>query len=261
MYENDEQPQVQNDSLNLKSASISDKFIVVLNQDADLAKSDLQIRNGKMKEKANGLLKKYDISGAVEEIYETALQGFTVKMSPGQSKKLSADREVKFIEADQVVFLSPIEANGRPAPEPIIQSTQWGVTRVGGPVNETRKTVWIIDTGIDLDHPDLNVDNAGRNRTFVGSRTTPDDENGHGTHVAGIIAAIDNSIGVVGVAAGATVVSVRVLNKQGSGTTSGVIAGVNYVAGAAEVGDVANMSLGGVFLKLSTMQLLQRQKK
>lgn len=242
---NDEQPQVQNDSLNLKSASISDKFIVVLNQDADLAKSDLQIRNGKMKEKANGLLKKYDISGAVEEIYETALQGFTVKMSPGQSKKLSADREVKFIEADQVVFLSPIEANGRPAPEPIIQSTQWGVTRVGGPVNETRKTVWIIDTGIDLDHPDLNVDNAGRNRTFVGSRTTPDDENGHGTHVAGIIAAIDNSIGVVGVAAGATVVSVRVLNKQGSGTTSGVIAGVNYVAGAAEVGDVANMSLGG----------------
>ncbi len=100
----------------------------------------------------------------------------------------------------------------------------------------------MIDTGIDFTHPDLNVD-TGRSRTYVGG--TPADENGHGTHVAGTIAAKDNTFGVVGVAPGAPVVSVRVLNRSGSGTTSGVIAGIDYVASAAASGDVANMSLGG----------------
>ena len=71
------------------------------------------------------------------------------------------------------------------------------------------------------------------------------DGNGHGTHVAGTVAAIDNEIGVVGVAAGATVVPVKVLNSRGSGSYSGVIAGVNWVAANASAGDVANMSLGG----------------
>jgi subtilisin family serine protease len=74
---------------------------------------------------------------------------------------------------------------------------------------------------------------------------TAADENGHGTHVAGTIAAINNSIGVVGVAPGAPVVAVRVLNKRGSGSNSGVIAGVDYVSQTAAPGDVANMSLGG----------------
>jgi subtilisin family serine protease len=95
-----------------------------------------------------------------------------------------------------------------------------------------------------LNHPDLTVD-VSRSRTFLGGTSTPDDQNGHGTHVAGTIAAIDNTIGVVGVAAGATVVAVRVLDRRGSGTTSGVIAGVNYVASVGVSGDVANMSLGG----------------
>ena len=72
-----------------------------------------------------------------------------------------------------------------------------------------------------------------------------DDGHGHGTHVAGTVAAIDNDKGVVGVAAGATVVAVKVLNNQGSGSYSGVIAGVDYVASEASAGDAANMSLGG----------------
>ncbi len=66
-----------------------------------------------------------------------------------------------------------------------------------------------------------------------------------GTHVAGTIAAIQNNIGVVGVAAGAPVVSVRVLDRRGSGTWSGVIAGVEHVAANCGPNDVANMSLGG----------------
>lgn len=232
------------EELNLKSASIAGKYIVVLKEDAGLAKADLQTRNAKVKEKAFGLLKKYEVAGTIEEVYETALQGFTVKMAPGQMKKMSGDLNVKYIEADQIVSLSPINANGKPSPQPAAQSIPWGITRVNGGVSGVGKTAWIIDTGIDLDHPDLTVD-VSRSETFLGGTSTPDDQNGHGTHVAGIIAARDNSIGVIGVAAGATVVAVRVLDRRGSGTTSGVIAGVNYVASVASTNDAANMSLGG----------------
>ena len=90
------------------------------------------------------------------------------------------------------------------------------------------KRAWIIDTGIDLDHPDLNVD-AASGKTFVTRTTTPNDDNGHGTHCAGIVAAIDNTVGVVGVAAGAKVVPVKVLDKRGSGAMSVIIAGVDCV--------------------------------
>lgn len=232
-------------ALSLKSASVSGKYIVVLKEDASLIDADLQARNFNVKEKALGLLKKYEVSGEVEEVYETALQGFAVKMAPGQAKKMVGDEFVKFIEADQVISLSPIELNGKPGPTPPPDQTiPWGIARVGGPGNGVGKTVWIIDTGIDLNHPDLNVDDV-RSATFLGGKSTPWDENGHGTHVAGTIAAKNDGIGVVGVAAGATVVSVRVLNRQGSGTNSGVIAGVNYVAANGQKGDVANMSLGG----------------
>lgn len=229
----------------IKSASLSVKYIVVLNNDADLLNYNFQTRNSRIKGKALGLLKKYEITSDVEEIYETALQGFTVKMTPALARKLGTDPLVKFVEADKVISLSPIVMNGKPGPSPQpAQSLPWGIERVGGPGDGTGKIAWVIDTGIDLTHPDLNVD-ASRSATFIGGKSTPWDENGHGTHVAGIIAAKNNNIGVVGVAAGATVVSVRVLNRQGSGTNSGVISGVNYVAENGVKGDVANMSLGG----------------
>lgn len=233
-----------NEETALKSVSVNAKYIVVLKSDAAIATSDFTIRSAKVKEKAQGLLKMYAITGQVEEVYETAIQGFTVKIAPGQAKKLGEDVNVKNVEADKVIALSPIELNGKPAPQPVAQSVPWGITRVNGGVSAVGKTAWIIDTGIDLDHPDLTVD-AARSKSFLGGTTTPDDQNGHGTHVAGTIAAKSNSIGVVGVAAGATVVAVRVLDRRGSGTTSGVIAGVNYVAANGVAGDVANMSLGG----------------
>lgn len=229
----------------LKSASVSGKYIVVLNNDADLLNYNFSARNSRIKGNALGLLKKYEIASDVEEIYETALQGFTVKMTPVLARKLGADPAVKFVEADKVISLSPVVVNGKPGPSPQpVQSIPWGIVRVGGSGDGTGKTAWVIDTGIDLTHPDLTVD-ASRSATFIGGKSTPWDENGHGTHVAGIIAAKNNNIGVVGVAAGATVVSVRVLNRQGSGTNSGVIAGLNYVAANGVKGDVANMSLGG----------------
>lgn len=237
----------ENDSLELKSASVAGKYIVVLKEDAQIAKADLPVRNANVKAKALGLLKKYDVTGEIEEVYETALQGFTVRLAPGQAKKMELDAEVGYIEADRMITLSPIEMNAKPGgggTTPPAESTPWGITRVGGGETYTGTSVaWIIDTGIDLDHPDLNVDVA-RSKTFVLSKSA-DDDNGHGSHVAGTVAAIDNTIGVVGVAAGAKVVAVKVLSRSGSGSTSGVVAGINYVAANAASGDVANMSLGG----------------
>ncbi|MEZ5070263.1 MAG: S8 family serine peptidase [Bacteroidales bacterium] len=84
-----------------------------------------------------------------------------------------------------------------------------------------------------------------KSATFVLRTSSADDDNGHGTHCAGIVAAIDNEIGVVGVAAGANLAAVKVLNKRGSGTMTDIIAGVDYVAANACTGDAANMSLGG----------------
>lgn len=233
-----------NEDVVLKNASVAGKYIVVLKSDAAIVRSGLSVRNEKVKEKARGLLKKYAITGQVEEVYETALQGFTVRIAPGQAKKLAQDVNVKYVEADRVISLSPIEINGKPSPQPVAQSKPWGITRVNGGVSGVGKRAWIIDSGIDLDHPDLTVDVA-KSKTFLGGTSTPDDQNGHGTHVAGTIAAKENSIGVIGVAPGATVIAVRVLDRRGSGSTSGVVAGVNYVAANGVLGDVANMSLGG----------------
>ena len=124
------------------------------------------------------------------------------------------------------------------------QETPWGIARVNGGVAGTYASAWVIDTGLDFTHPDLNVDTV-RSRSFLSRDTSPVDQNGHGTHVAGTIAAYDNAIGVIGVAPGAKVVAVRVLDRRGSGSNSGVIAGVDYVAQNGRAGDVANMSLGG----------------
>ena len=137
----------------------------------------------------------------------------------------------------------------------------WGVERMVGlkpddSVNiqdcengATCRTIWVLDTGVDQDHPDLNIDTA-RSAEFIDAfgprgKNTKDDENGHGTHVAGTAAAKNNNIQVVGVAAGATVVSVRVLDRLGFGYNDEVLAGLNHVAadGACGRGEVINMSL------------------
>lgn len=134
----------------------------------------------------------------------------------------------------------------RGIPDGTSQCTPWGITRVqGGLPAPTGKRAWIIDSGIDQDHPDLNVNQTLSKSFYPGLEGNPDDQNGHGTHVAGTIGAYDNTIGVIGVAAGAEVVAVRVFPAAGGSATSTIIAGMNYVAGLAAAGDVVNMSLGG----------------
>lgn len=187
--------------------------------------------------------------------YSNALVGFAGPLSENMVNHLKDDPRVLSVEPDRIVALakptkSPGNGKGKGgkgggggSTQPS-QSTPWGITRVNGGVTTSSAKAWIIDSGIDLDHPDLNVDVAN-SQTFLGGSSTPDDQNGHGTHVAGTIAAINNTIGVVGVAPGSTVVAVRVLNAYGSGSLSGVLAGVDYVKLNAGSNDVANMSLGG----------------
>ncbi len=191
-------------------------------------------------------------TSAVQFTYRDALHGFCASMSAEQAARLQKDTRVAYIEPDRIIKLDPeTVVVDKGSNRTLAQTTPWGVTKVGGPGNGTfsiiGKRAWIIDTGIDLTHSDLTVD-VSRSKTFITSgqdALSANDLHGHGTHVAGIIAAKNNSIGVVGVAAGATVVAIKVLNAQGSGTTSGVIAGVDWVRTHAAVGDVANMSLGG----------------
>ncbi|UCF21127.1 MAG: S8 family serine peptidase [Gemmatimonadota bacterium] len=183
---------------------------------------------------------------SLERVYYRALRGFSARLSAQQRARLSSDPGVAYIEQDRLMVLGPPRPGGG-SPAPTGQQVPWGITRVGGHVDGTGKTAWVIDTGVDLDHPDLKVD-AARSVSFISKgrdARDADDLNGHGTHCAGTIAALDNDIGVVGVAAGATIVAVKVLDQRGSGSYSGVIAGVDYVAANAAPGDAVNMSLGG----------------
>jgi subtilisin family serine protease len=161
----------------------------------------------------------------IHQVYSKTLGGFAATLTEPQLDKLRLDPDVAYIEQDQTVSLAmggpPGGGGGDGGSD--TQETPWGISRVNGGVSGASGTAWVIDSGIDLDHPDLNVDVA-RSVSYV--RGDADDQNGHGTHVAGTIAAIDNEIGVIGVAAGATVVAVRVLDRRGSGSNSGVIAGV-----------------------------------
>lgn len=248
------------DILELKSAKVDKKsYIVVLNDselNTELSKlKGYEKKQNAVKAKSAKILKRAGISdGEVEHVYGTAIKGFSVKIPPGQLKKLENDPAVSYIEEDKIVILAPPPGKGKPkdggdgGDGNSVQETPWGVTRVNGGVTTSVGTAWILDSGIDLDHPDLNVDIA-RSRSFLSGKqeNNPDDQNGHGTHVAGTIAAIDNTEGVIGVAPGATVVSVRVLDRRGSGSYSGVIAGIDYVGLIGQSGDVANMSLGGSF--------------
>jgi subtilisin family serine protease len=186
-------------------------------------------------------------SGAqLTRVYSVAIQGFAANMSAQAAEQMkAANPNIAYCEQDQVVSIPPVNVAAQPGGVVAqAQETPWGIARVNGGGAGTFATAWIIDTGIQFDHPDLSVDVA-RSRNFVAHESSAADLNGHGTHVSGTIAARDNGVGVIGVAPGATVVAVRVLNRRGSGTNSGVIAGVDYVAQNGHPGDVANMSLGG----------------
>lgn len=214
---------------------IDNSYICVFKKNA-VAKEKV---NEKAQNAANG-------HGQLKRVYKESLRGFAIAAAPQAIAKIKAkDPNIAYCEQDQVMRIADVQAKAKPnrtVTQPA-QSTPWGIARVGARNYTGTGRAFVIDSGIDLDHPDLNVD-TGLSRSFTSERTA-DDGNGHGTHVAGTIAARNNSIGAIGVAAGARVVAIKVLTSSGSGSTSGVIAGVDYVAATANSSDVANMSLGG----------------
>lgn len=184
-------------------------------------------------------------AGALGHVYAHAIRGFSARMSAQAAAQLVArQRNIRHYEADQIARAIAKPGGGSVSQPP--QQLPWGIARVKGGAGRTCSgSAWVIDTGIDQDHPDLNVDTA-RSKNFVSFGVPKvDDGNGHGTHVAGTIGALDNGIGVVGVCPGARVIGIRVLNDRGSGTWSDVLAGIDWVGGNGNSGDVANMSLGG----------------
>ncbi|MCT2399679.1 S8 family serine peptidase [Novosphingobium mangrovi (ex Huang et al. 2023)] len=189
--------------------------------------------------------------GKVTHLYRYTIHGFSTNMSAQAASQMKArNPSIAYCEPDRVIELAPpIEAQkGKPGSGgggSTGQQTPWGIARVNGGVSGVGKRAWIIDTGIDSTHPDLTVDASLGNGFVTREEGLTEDLNGHGTHVSGTIAAKNNSIGVIGVAAGATVIPVRVLNRRGSGSYAGVIAGVDWVGQHGQAGDVANMSLGG----------------
>jgi subtilisin family serine protease len=246
---------------------IDGQYIIVFKPDQDEleGKGKIYVENVRNSIMAAAGVSKDNVSST----YSHAIFGFAAQLDQNQLKELERDERVAYIEQDKIVTLSPPcgTPRGGPCPPPDDPDdgdgddgddggdgdngdtgdaiVPWGIDRVGGAVNYTgNRTSWVIDTGIQLDHPDLNVD-ATRGFTAFSSgpdSRSADDLNGHGTHVAGTIGAYN---GIVGVASGSVQVPVKVLDRRGSGTVSGVIAGVDHVAANAKSGDVANMSLGG----------------
>ncbi|WP_308428491.1 S8 family serine peptidase [Pontibacter akesuensis] len=238
---------VQAESQN--GAIIEGQFIVVFNKDGNERLSGTQTYAQRLEAVRNltqSVLEANGISNVqIEQAYGQALYGVAAKMSATEAEKLRRDPRVAYIEPDRIVMLAKPGSGGSGGAAEVIP---YGISRVGGGAgNASSATAWVIDTGVDLDHPDLNVDVARSVTMFTSGRDagSADDGNGHGSHVAGTIAAIDNEIGVIGVVPGAKVVGVKVLDSRGSGSYSGVIAGVDYVAANGKSGDVANMSLGG----------------
>jgi subtilisin family serine protease len=205
------------------SDRIAGSYIVVLNDDA---------RAGSV---AAEHARRYDVT--VSHVYRAALKGYAARMSDQAAARIAQSSSVQWVEADRAVAATA-------------QSLPTGINRVDGELSSTVSgngsgsvdvDVAVIDTGIDTTHPDLNVvggKNCSTGRSY-------NDGHGHGSHVAGTIAAKDDANGVVGVAPGARLWAVRVLNNAGSGSISSVVCGIDWVTANASTIEVANMSLGG----------------
>jgi len=163
--------------------------------------------------------------------------GFIATITAAEAEALRQDGSIEAVEPDKVISLGTCFTVVEP------RLVTWNINRIGYG-DGIGKTAWIIDSGIDFDHPDLTVDQT-RSRSFVAGQTSANDQNGHGTHVAGIIGGKNNTIGVLGVASGASLVALKVLDKDGEGNLSYIIQAIAYINSVADVGDVVNMSVGG----------------
>jgi subtilisin family serine protease len=209
--------------------AVKDSYIVTLKKAAGFKASSTKGKN---------LIKQY--GGTVKKTFGTALNGYTATLSADEAGRLAADPAVASVEQDQRVRVDATQTN---AP--------WGLDRIDQtslPLNGSYTypdtagsgvTVYVIDTGVRISHSQISG-RAVNGYDAVDGDNVAQDGNGHGTHVATTVAG-----STYGVAKSARIVAVRVLNNSGSGTTAGVIAGIDWVTKNHSGPSVANMSLGG----------------
>ncbi|MDF2628957.1 MAG: peptidase [Symbiobacteriaceae bacterium] len=189
--------------------------------------------------KSHGLMKKGQIYDSNEMILE----------APGKSAKglmnaLAKNPNVESVELDYI-------ASVQWTPNDPSFGSQWGPSKVQAPAawditqGSSSVMIAVVDTGVDLDHPDLAAKvNTSLDYDFVNSDSTAQDDQGHGTHVAGIAAAAtNNSTGIAGMCPNCTILPVKVLNSAGSGSYSAIASGIRYAADKGA--KVINLSLGG----------------
>ncbi|WBB96467.1 S8 family serine peptidase [Solwaraspora sp. WMMA2080] len=209
--------------------AVPDSYIVVFKKSA--------VTRGQVAATARSLAGQH--GRTVARTYTAALRGFEISASAKQAARIAAHPAVEYVEQNHTVRIADTQPN----------PPSWGLDRIDQrdlPLNDsytypnTASNVhaYIIDTGIRFSHNDFGGRAVSGFDAVDGG--SADDCNGHGTHVAGTVGGT-----AYGVAKGATLVGVRVLNCSGSGTTAGVIAGVDWVTDNAEMPAVANMSLGG----------------
>ncbi|MFZ5431824.1 MAG: S8 family serine peptidase [Bacteroidota bacterium] len=187
---------------------------------------------------AEGLMNENRIpADRVKQVYAFALDGFSATLTEEQMIRLARDKRVKYLEPDQVVTISGTQTNATWGIDridqrdlPLDKSYTWTTTGNG-------VTAYIIDTGIRYDHVEFEGRASFGFDAFGGNGS---DGNGHGTHVAGTVGGK-----TYGVAKQVNLVAIRVLDDGGSGSFTGVIAGMDWVAANAVKPAVANMSLGG----------------
>ncbi|WP_155055478.1 S8 family peptidase [Streptomyces blattellae] len=210
--------------------AIKDSYIVTLKKSAGLKAASSE---------GKGLVKEY--GGTVKKTFGAALNGYTATLSAAEAARLAADPAVASVEQNQRVQLTDTTQSNAP----------WGLDRsdqTSLPLSGTYTypdsagsgvTAYVIDTGVRISHSEISG-RASYGYDAVDGDTTASDGNGHGTHVATTIAG-----STYGIAKAADIVAVRVLDNNGSGTTAGVIAGVDWVTANHSGPSVANMSLGG----------------
>jgi serine protease len=210
--------------------AIPGRYIVVLNEEQTVARANVRPMVAELARQ---------FGGRVAHVFEHTIQGFAVAMSATEAAALARDPRVRYVEQDSERFIVQTQSGAT-----------WGLDRIDQrdrPLNGTytyntlasNVAVYVIDTGIRASHTEFGVRVAGGFTAIAdGNGTT--DCNGHGTHVSGTIGGA-----TYGIAKGVTFHPVRVLNCSGSGTTSGVIAGIDWVTANRILPAVANMSLGG----------------
>jgi subtilisin family serine protease len=216
----------KDEKLKRHSDGIAGQYIVVLKGDKSQAS-----------EKSEKLIKKY--GGKTKHVFKNAIGGYAVEMDDSTAINLSQDEDVEYVEQD-----IPMQANATQSSAP------WGLDRIDQRERSLNSTytynamgngvsVYVIDTGIRTTHSDFGG-RASLAYTTISDGRGAGDCNGHGTHVAASIGG-----NTYGVAKGVRLYAVRVLGCNGSGSNSGVIAGVDWVAANRRGPTVVNMSLGG----------------